>query len=217
MLAAFINRQPKASRRSRSASQPPHQPVNHQTVSEPILWIPNPDITQPNRPQPAAPPINRFYDQNPSPDRPDVFQDLSDPHTTPSQEGKLHPYYPENLYISSVLPTRTPKDLRHFQAHCWNIFHARPRSNFIHGLDESRNITTSPLHFENLLWRYAIILHDQGITEEYYWIKRDRKRHRPDRPRLEPAYAVNYPWTGTAWTTAQLDRLQRNLPQTPVE
>jgi hypothetical protein len=97
------------------------------------------------------------------------------------------------------------------------FFNARPRSNFIHGLDESRNVTTSPLHFENLLWRYAIILHDQGITEEYYWIKHDRKRHRPDHPRLEPAYAVNYPWTGTTWTTTQLDHLQRNLPQTPVE
>jgi hypothetical protein len=218
-LAAFINRRPRASRRSRSASQPPAQSTTTRNASEPAIYIPNPDIypinqSRPN--EPVYPAVNRFYHDNPSPDKPDVFQDLTDPHATSSQNSTAHPYYPEGLYVSSVLPTRTPRDLRAFQHHCWNIYHAQPRTNYIHGLDESRQITTSPLHFENLLWRYATVLFESGITEEYYWIKRDHHRGRPDRPRLEPAYSITYPWVGTHWKVTQLDRLQRSLPQLPV-
>ena len=136
------------------------------------------------------------------------------PHPIPVQSGDLHCYFPNNLYISSVLPTRTPRELRYFQDHCWKQYKdpQYPRTHFVFGLDESRQITTSPLHFQNLLWRYSTVLHDKGISEEYYWIKRDRQPGRPDRPRLEPAYTVTYPWVGTHWTVAQLDRLQRPLP-----
>jgi hypothetical protein len=147
---------------------------------------------------------------------PDVFQDLTDPHATLVQKGTPRPYYLEGLYVSSVLPTRTPRDLRDFQHHCWNIYHAQPRTNYIHRLDESHQITTSPLHFKNLLWRYATILFNTRIVEEYYWIKRDHRQGCPDRPRLESAYSITYPWVGTHWKVTQLDRLQRSLPELPV-
>jgi hypothetical protein len=221
-LAAFINRRPRGSRRSHSASQPPQESTTHQNTSEPAIYIPNPNIYPVNPSQPIEPifpavtRVNRFYQDQPSPDRPDIFQDLTDPHSISSQTSTAHPSYLEGLYVSSVLPTRTPRDLQNFQHHCWNIYHTQPRTNYIHGLNESRQITTSPLHFENLLWRYTSVLFKSGITEEYYWIKRDHHRGRPDRPCLEPAYSITYPWVGTNWKVTQLDRLERSLPQLPV-
>jgi hypothetical protein len=87
----------------------------------------------------------------------------------------------------------------------------------MHSIEKSFQITTSPLHFQNLLWHYNTAFHDTGIIKEYYWIKRSRTRNNPDRPYLEPAYSIYYPWIGTYWKTSQLDRLQRHLPNTPAE
>ncbi len=141
-----------------------------------------------------------------------------DPHHIPIQSQELHCYFPEELYLSSILPTHTPQELRYLQNHCWRIYatHSGPPPNFIHELDKSHHITTSPLHFQNLFWRLATYLSKTGITEEFYWIKHDWQLGQPDCSRLKPAYSVFYPWVGIYWKTTQLDCLQWALPRTPT-
>ena len=226
-LASFLNRPVRhRNRRSCSHSQPPHnQPVSASTSAP--LYVPNPDIPLVNQSQPDGPvypSISRFYSpQNVSllPNRDTL------PHREPPQEDlhrilvqsqELHCHFPEEIFLSSVLPSRTPRELRYFQDHCWQSFSKNrdlpPR--IIHNLNKTRAFTTSPLNIENLYWRYSTELSELGITEEYYWIKRDVQLSRPVRPRLEPAYSVHYPWVGTHWKTTQLDRSQCTLPRTPV-
>jgi hypothetical protein len=226
-LASFLNRQvrpPRRPNRSRSHSQPPVRPESPPNQS--VIFVPPSEILPLNqaRPdEPVYPSISRFYQpRNASllPQRdtlPHHEVPLQEAHQIPVNSQKLHCYLPEEIYLSSVLPSRTPRELRYLQDHCWRLFqqHRENPPHYIHGLDESYRITTSPLLFENLFWRYSTFFSEVGITEEYYFIKRDRRPSRPDRPRLEPAYSVFYPWVGTYWKTTQLDSSQRNLPQTP--
>ena len=229
-LANFLGRRVRSTDRSRrnqnqrSRSQPP-QPA-------PVVFPPLPpssdlyNINQAAPSEPIFPAVTQFYTNDPRPTRnPSLLPDRNnlqhrtpppiDAHQIPATSQELHLHIPEDLYVSSVLPTRTPRELRHFQDHCWKIFakHNRRPCHFFHGLDESRRITTSPLHFLNFLWRAAIIVDDHGITEEYHWIKRRTISHRPDIPYLQPAYAITYPWTGLFWKVTQLDR---SLPPTPT-
>ena len=213
-LANFLGRRVRSSDRSRRHQNPRSQsqpPLPAPAIILPSL-PPNSDlfrINQANPSEPIFPAVTQFYTNDPRPTRnPSLLPDRNnlqhrtpppiDAHQIPVQSQELHYYIPEELYVSSVLPTRTHREIRYFQDHCWKVFtkhHKRP-CHFFHGLDESRRITTSPLHFLNLLWRAAVIIDDQGITEEYHWIKRRTLSHRPDIPYLQPAYSVTYPWTG---------------------
>ena len=228
-LANFLGRRVRSSDRSRqrhrSRSQPPIPVV---TSSFPTLPQPTEllRINQTNPSEPIFPAVTQFYTNETRPTRNptllpnrDNLQHRTPPpidaHQIPIRSQELHYYIPEELFLSTVLPTRTHRELRYFQDHCWKIFnrHNRRPCHFYHGLDESRRITTSPLHFLNLLWRASIIIDDQGITEEYHWIKKRSISHRPDIPYLQPAYSVSYPWTGVFWKVTQLDR---SLPPTPT-
>jgi hypothetical protein len=233
-LANFLNRRlhhPSRHSRSRHRSQsqpPPALPVpavhSYSPPEEIPLFVPNPDIPRINQAQPSEPifpSIQQPY-QNPTRSQhrhhtpPQAPPTQSSAHHIPVVSQDLHSYYPEELFISSVLPTRTPRELRKFQDHCWKIFQQRQQScSFAHTLDDSRRITTSPLHFQNLLWRGTISFEPQGITELYYRIKRLTRPDYPDRPFLEPAYSVTYPWVGIYWSVTQFDRPLPPRPRNP--
>ena len=233
-LASFLNRHPRPTNRSRrharAQSQPPQTQFYTAQAPPPASTSSIPRINQANPNEPYYNSVSNSYpkksqvETNPTqfPPRADLEHHTplyyeAHPVIIPTQE--LHCYYPQEIYLSSVLPTRTPRELRYLQDHCWKLYtHAtHPQTRFTHSIDESYRITTSPLHFQNLLWRYITSFHDTGITEEYYWIKRSTRHNLPDRPYLEPAYSVFYPWIGTYWKVTQLDRRQRRLPNTPPE
>jgi hypothetical protein len=126
-----------------------------------------------------------------------------------SQES--YPYLPEEIYLSSVLPTRTPRELRNFQEHCWSIYQHQEGLDVIYdqGINRIRGITSSPLHFQNLLWRSRTTLNLEGITECYCWIRRKIRPANTDRVYLEPAYQVNTPWSEFQWTVSRLQQHPR--------
>ena len=230
-LAAFLNRPLRPSHRRnrpRSSSQPPAHRTGPSSSSRTqlpsVIPIPIPTVPLINQSNPSEPvysSISRFYrNREPTPEPrhvswtpardnlPHVPYNQVSVHQIPVQTQDLHCHYPEEIFVSSVLPTRTPRELRYFQDHCWNIFQNcnGQESAFSHDLEKSRQITTSPLHFQNLLWRSRVIVNSDGIVEEYYWIKRRTRPDRPDRPYLEPAYSVISPWFGSFWHTEQLER-----------
>ena len=194
------------------------QPSAPAIIPIPIPVLP---INQSTPLEPVYPAVSRYYDRRTPTPEPrhvswtparenlaHVTQTHTNVHQIPVQIQDLHCHHPEEIYLSSVLPSRTPRELRYFQDHCWSIYQNRRglETVFHHDLDESRQITTSPLHFQNLLWRTRTILSVNDITEEYYWIKRRTHIDRSDRPYLEPAYSITYPWVGIFWNTAQLER-----------
>ena len=220
-LAYLLRRQPRprlqprsSNRRSRSQEPRPAPTfvTNESPPDETPLFVSNPDIRQ-NYAASSEPVFPSIYPSRrtprshqtatappPPPPTPDLHQNPTDPRF-------LYRYYPEEIYVSSVLPTRTPRELRHFQDHCWSIYQQRGSPcSITHGLDENRHITTSPLHFKNLLWRGAISFDRKGITELYYRITTYPRSNFPDLPCLEPAYSVTYPWVGIFWTVNQFDK-----------
>ena len=48
-----------------------------------------------------------------------MYQDI---HRLPISDQDLYCHFPEEIYLSSVLPTRTPRELRHFQDQCWRTY-----------------------------------------------------------------------------------------------
>ena len=133
-------------------------------------------------------------------------------HRIPVRPDNVQAFHPNKLYLSAVLPTRSPRSLRTFQSDCWNIYfassqHAHDPVIIEHPIEEIDQITTSALHFQNLLWRSQIILTQTGITEEYSWIRRRLSPDHPDRAYIEPVYKISYPWTGIYWTVEHIVRL----------
>jgi hypothetical protein len=121
---------------------------------------------------------------------------------------KLYCYYPEEIYLLSVLPTQTPRELRHFQEHCFRIYQHQEGLNIVyeHGINRIRQITTSPLNFQGLLWKSKTTLSIGGITEYYCWICRHTRANNVARVNPEPAYQVDYDWTESLWTVGHLAR-----------
>jgi hypothetical protein len=175
--------------------------------------------------EPAYPSIDRFYRQPerplpPTPQEPvEVRGQVASAYRTLPQEEvhqlmpahqELYCYYPEAIYLSSVLPTRTPRELRHFQEHCFRIYQHQEGLNIVyeHGINRIRQITTSPLNFQGLLWKSKTTLSIGGITEYYCWIRRHTRENNVARVNLEPAYQVDYDWTECLWTVGRLARHQ---------
>ena len=102
---------------------------------------------------------------------------------------------------------QTPRELRHFQDHCWCIYQATNKLilSYNHSVQEICRVTTSALHFTNLLWRTKVIHGPDCITEYYCWIRRQVRRDLPDRPTLEPTYNVAYPWDMYEWIVTRLE------------
>jgi hypothetical protein len=154
---------------------------------------PSPElISQPHR--------YRYHVPTPSPIvewRRQPVDDRSEPelvHQTPLAATALYSYYPEDLYLSSVLPTRTPTEIGEFLSHCRAEYNESSGQEMIHyhNLANVRQITTSVLHFQNLLLRTCIIVNGAGIIEEYACIKRHNCANALDKAYLEPAYKVQY-------------------------
>ena len=129
------------------------------------------------------------------------------PQTIQAQE--IYAFYPEQIYIASVILTCSPAELREFKHHCITLFtnQTRPTLLFNHDLREIRHITSSTLHFQNLLWRKLINISNNSITESYSWIRRHMLQGRTDQAYLEPAYQVTYQYGRNKWTVYQVRNL----------
>jgi hypothetical protein len=103
---------------------------------------------------------------------------------------------------------RTPRELRHFQEHCFRIYQHQEGLDIVyeHGINRIRQVTTSPLNFQGLLWKSKTTLSIGGITEYYCWIRRHTRTNNVARINLEPAYQVDYDWTESSWTVGRLAR-----------
>jgi hypothetical protein len=130
----------------------------------------------------------------------------SDEIVSPLRIPELHCYLPEQVYVSSVVPTRNPQELQEFKNHCLSILisaHHQPVQR-THTLREARHLSPSPLNFQGLLWRTVIKIDNIRITEEYYWIRRRGADQTGNRAYLEPAYQVVYPWNLECWTVTRI-------------
>ena len=125
------------------------------------------------------------------------------------QAQEICAFYPEQIYIASVIPTCSPIELREFKHHCITLLtnQTRPSLLFNHDLTEIRHVTTSALHFQNLLWRKLVNITNDSITESYYWIRRCTLQGRTDQAYLEPAYHVTYQYGRNKWTVYQVRHL----------
>ena len=117
----------------------------------------------------------------------------------------LYCYYPEYLYIGATLPTRPPQELSEFLRHCRTVLNNNSgvEVNLNHPLNEARQITTSALNFENLLWKSRTIVSSAQVIEEYQWIRRLIRAHKTDKAFLDPAYRVTYLWNQEGWTVTR--------------
>ena len=125
------------------------------------------------------------------------------------QAQEIYMIYPEQIYIASVIPICSPAGLREFKDHCITLFtnQTRPTLLFNHDLREIRHITSSALHFQNLLWRKLINISNNSITESYSWIRRCTLQGRTDQTYLEPAYQVTYQYGHNEWMVYQVRNL----------
>ena len=129
------------------------------------------------------------------------------PQTIQAQE--IHTFYPEQIYISSVIPTCSPVKLREFKHHCITLLTNQTRPSLLlnHNLREIRHLTTSALHFQNLLWRKSVNITNNSVPESYSWIRRCMLQGRTDQAYLEPAYQVTYQYRHNEWTVYQVRNL----------
>ena len=132
--------------------------------------------------------------------------DSEESHYVPVQACVLHCHYLEKIYLSSVLPTRTPRELQGFQHHCQEQYRTGSGQEFVYelSLQDLREITTSILNFQNLLYRNQVILTASGIIEYYAHIRRNTHMNSTDTAYLEPAYKVLYTWNQSSWVVTQI-------------
>jgi hypothetical protein len=216
--------------RSRSLSADPNHSrqsilrVNQANPSEPVY----PSISRFYQATPCSEPQSSMQPTGPVyPSQPQVTYakpgEISQPQRSPftayrsSPQEEVHQisfpteenycYLPEEIYLSSVLPTRTPRELRHFQRHCWRIYEHQEGANVVYeqGINHIRRITTSPLNFTNLLWRTKTVCSFGGIIEQYCWIRRRTRSNNSPRVYLEPAYQVTYSWSEFQWSVTRLN------------
>ena len=121
------------SRNTSSSSDP-------QVVSSPVVgFVPNRDISrinQANSSEPIFPSIaseRQIYTpvavHAPRPAPAPIVEHTSESKETrfvPPRANKLHCYYPEAIYVSSVLPTRTPLELHKFRQRCQILLRESP-------------------------------------------------------------------------------------------
>ena len=125
------------------------------------------------------------------------------------QAQEVHIIYPEQIYFASVIPTCSSAELREFKHNCITQLtnQTQPSILFNHNLRDIRHITTSALHFQNLLWRKSVNITNDNITESYSWIRRCTLQGRPDQAYLEPADQVTYQYRCNKWMVYQVRNL----------
>jgi hypothetical protein len=135
--------------------------------------IPNQDIPRINQAghrmpafpsiQTAVRPFVAFAERTPSSDN---------THNIRICARQLNCYYPDREYLSKVLPTHDHQELTAFQQYCFDQYQTTLGQELVysHGIERIYEFSTSPLNFENLLWRTKITLSGPGIIEEYAYI-----------------------------------------------
>ena len=112
------------------------QPINQASSGEPVFpSIQNPVPVYPQREECRAS------------SREEIIYTPPPPQAIQAQE--IHTFYPEWIYIASVIPTRSPVELREFKHHCITLLtnQTQPSLLFNHDQREIRHITASTLHF----------------------------------------------------------------------
>lgn len=188
-----------------------------------VPTVPDPVIPRTNQARPGEPVYPSIYPAGPSnptiPSNPVARQHSTssdEAHFLETQPRDLHCHLPEAIFVSEQLPTRTPRELDVFKHHCRLQYEQFPQETLLLAspLTRARDITTSPLNFQNFLWRSKTTLTYFGILEEYQWIRRQQRTNQPDRAILRPAYEVFYPWNETTWKVTLLHRQPVNERQT---
>ena len=198
------------SQRTLVSERPPTPiPRNHTFLAPAVEVLPapiarNPDIPLINQANEEEPHFPSLID-----DRSPRFRTLvevdEDDITPRSPVEPLFCYYPEYLYIGATLPTRPPQELAEFLRHCRVVLNNNSGLdvNLNHPLTEARQITTSALNFENLLWKSRTLVSASQVIEEYQWIRRLVRAHKADKAFLDPAYRVTYLWNQEGWTVTR--------------
>ena len=120
-----------------------------------------------------------------------------------------HTFYPEQIYIASVISMCSPAERREFKHHCITQLTNQtwPNLVFQHDLREIEHITTSTIHFQNLLWRWSVNIANNNITESFSWIRRCTLQGQPDQTYLESSYHVVYYYGHNKLTVYQVRNL----------
>ena len=187
------------------AIQEPVVPLVHRAgPGEPLFVSVTRPGTEPTYHVPAQPREWVYREFRPIIER---VTDSEESHYVPVQACELHCHYPEKIYLSSVLPTRTPRELQGFQHHCQEQYRTGSGQEFAYefSLRDLREITTSALNFQNLLYRNQVILTASGIIEYYTRIRRNTRVNSTDTAYLEPAYEVSYTWNQSSWVVTQIE------------
>ena len=113
---------------------------------------------------------------------------------------------PETVYLAPVLPTRSPKALTSFKAHCRLQYDNSREGAFevVLPVNLAYQFTPDPLVFQNSLWKTRTLIMYFGIFEEYHWIRRHHRN--PTQIFLARAYKISYPWDTDGWTVTRLIR-----------
>ena len=177
--------------------------------------VPNPDIPRINQARPDAQVYPSIRQNLPQLATPRTANPPTRRNSTSSDEilfegaqgVPIVAHYPETIYVSEGLPTRTPRELRAFQEHCRLQYQQNQVTLVLdQPLNRLREIATSPLNFQGFLWRSRTTVTYLGIFEEYCWIRRQVRHHAPDHPILQPAYKVHYKWNEGGWIVTRLPR-----------
>jgi len=198
----LVNQCPGTPRPTQHTFLTPAVAVLSPQTRRPIVRNPEiPLINQANTREPVFPSL--LLDANP-PTRTLVEVDEDDISSEPLTEP-LYCHYPEYLFLSTTLPTRNPPELAEFLRHCRHVFNNNSGIDvhLNHPLTETRQITTSALNFEGLLWKSRTVVVTAQVIEEYQWIRHLARAHRSDKAYLEPAYKVTYYWNQEGWTVTR--------------
>ena len=209
MVDWAINLASQNNQRNYRPPQRQNQRLTHQSppIASPLVIL-NPDIpriNQANSSEPVYPSVRGPQVSSPTPRQRSTSSEDEDFLDT---QVPAYCYYPETIYIGEGLPTRSPRALRAFKHHC-RLQYDQSRVTLVldQPLDHIREFTSSPLNFQNLLWKGRTTVAHFGIFEEYYWIRRQTRPNVPDRAILQPAYKVHYHWNNDSWSVTRLPRI----------
>jgi hypothetical protein len=205
-------RRPENQETRRRQAPPPRPPSPHPRIAPPPVrhQAPLPPLPREPRPLPIR---NRDIPVIPR-------EPSSPPNSSTSEEDKKyvlsqkaqHCFLPDELFLHITLPTRSPTELTVFKFNCqlrYDQILAQhtdpvnlPDTAVTIPLARLYQLTPDPIVFLNLLWKSRTKFDHFGITEEYFWIRRNYRI--PHLVYLARAYRIYYPWSDDTWTVSRL-------------
>ena len=82
-------------------------------------------------------------------------------------ELPFRPSYPENIYLTSTLPTHNRSELCHFKDHCRYLLRHRPDYHVQHPFTDIFTFSPHPNIFASFVWKYRDSITHNGILEDY--------------------------------------------------